>query len=159
MMDDIQCYQGISLSKEELEACILLIKKGGAVDPKYAKKKLPLAELVAIQRVGQDIVGVGAIKRCRSEYACSIAKKSEFQFDPCSHELGYVAIKERYQRQGLSKRIMAKLLSEFQGRPLFATTSNKYMKKTLEKAGFVQRGKEWKGEKEQLSLWIKNGES
>ena len=160
MMDDIQCYQGISLSKKDLEDCILLIKDGGAIkNLKTAEEELPLAKLVAIKRAGQDIVGVGAIKQCRPNYTRSIAKKSTFQLDPCSHELGYVSIKKSHWRQELSKKITAKLLSEFQGRPLFATTSNERMKQTLKKAGFVQQGKEWMGNTEQLSLWIKNGES
>ena len=160
MMDDIQCYQGISLSKKDLEDCILLIKDGGAIkNLKTAEEELPLAKLVAIKRAGQDIVGVGAIKQCRPIYTRSIAEKSTFQFDPCSHELGYVSIKKSHWGQELSKKITAKLLSEFQGRPLFATTSNERMKQTLKKAGFVQQGKEWMGNTEQLSLWIKNGES
>ena len=159
MKDDIQCCAGISLSNEEREACISLIKEGGAVDPKNAEAELPLAKLVTIKRAGKNIVGVGAIKRCRPQYAYSIAEKSKFQFDPCSHEFGYVAIKESHRNQRLSHMITEKLLSKFQERPLFATTSNENMKRTLRKAGFVQRGEEWMGKKEQLSLWIKNGES
>ena len=53
MMDDIQCYQGISLSKKDLEDCILLIKDGGAIkNLKTAEEELPLAKLVAIKRAG-----------------------------------------------------------------------------------------------------------
>jgi hypothetical protein len=39
--------------------------------------------------------------------------------------------------------------------PLFATTYNERMKKTLGKAGFVKKGQEWKGRKHMLSLWLK----
>jgi len=55
----------------------------------------------------------------------------------------------------LSGRIVQKLLSSNAG-ALFATTSSERMKKTLAQAGFVQKGSEWEGRKnQQLSLWIK----
>ena len=160
MKDDIQCCSGISLSREKLEACISLIKDGGAIKNLItAEAGLPQARVVAINLMGQEIVGVGAIKRWNPQRASTLAGKSESTLDPHSHELGYIAVKEGFKRKKRSHRITAALLSEFQERPLFATTSNEHMKRTLRKAGFVQRGKEWKGEKEQLSLWIKNGES
>ena len=56
MKDDIQCCAGSSLSKEDCEACIVLIKQGGAVDLK--SEELPHAEIVAIKRDGQAIVEV-----------------------------------------------------------------------------------------------------
>jgi hypothetical protein len=82
-------------------------------------------------------------------------KECGFPFDTGIHELGYVAVKESYWNRGLSYKIAAKLLSEFGNRPLFATTSNPYMKRTLEKLGFIQRGNEWRGKDGNLlSLWI-----
>ena len=40
-------------------------------------------------------------------------------------------------------------------RQLFVTTYSLPMKDTLTRAGFQHVGKEWKGKKEMLSLWMK----
>jgi len=159
MKDDIQCCAGSSLSKEDCEACIVLIKQGGAVD--LNSEELPHAEIVAIKRDGQAIVGVGAIKRCRPDYARTIAARSQFKFDPRSYELGYIVVKKSHPRQGqpLSPAIVAALLSKFAKRPLFATTSHERIKQTLRQAGFVPQGEVWRGMSGELSLWIKDGES
>lgn len=155
MKTDVLSYSPDDL-KEEIQACVTLIKEGCAVDPESAAAELPRSIVVAIQRDGQDIVAIGAIKRKRPGYASGIARKSGFPFNENSHELGYVAVKESHRRRGLSQEITAKLLAAFQSRPLFATTSNEGMKRTLEKAGFVRQGNEWLGKKGKLSLWIKN---
>ena len=159
MNDEIQCCAGERLSGEARAACIALIVEGGAVELTKAEAGLPQARVVAINLMGQEIVGVGAIKRWNPQRASTLAGKSESPLDPCSHELGYIAVREGFKGQKRSHRITATLLSKFQERPLFATTSNEYMKRTLRKAGFVQQGKEWMGNTEQLSLWIKNGDS
>jgi len=152
-------YSPGALSKEEIRQCLSVIEDGCAVDPEWAAAEFPLAMVVAIARKGQDIVGVGAIKRKRPQYASTIAQSSGFSFNTNSHELGYVAIKKTHQKLGLSHEITAKLLSTFQGRPIFATTSHEGMKRTLEKAGFVREGEEWKGKNGKLSLWIKDADS
>lgn len=135
--------------------CLSVIGEGDAVNLKSAQRELPLATVV-VKRDSQDIVAVGAIKRQRPEYASTISVKSGFSFDKNIHELGYVAVRESHRGRGMSHEISAKLLSEFKSRPLFATTSHDGMKRNLQKAGFVQRGKEWTGTKGNLlSLWIK----
>ena len=73
-----------------------------------------------------------------------------------ARELDYVAVMKSYRGNGVSHEIIAKLLSNFQSRPIFATTSNDAMKNTLSRAGFVQQGTEWQGTNGQLSLWIKS---
>ena len=145
------------LADGDLGACIAIIQCGDAVDPESADEELGRSEVMAIARKGANIVGVGAIKRLRTGYASTIAssRKSGWSFDPKTPELGYVAIDAQHRKRGLSHRIVAELLSKHQGR-LFATTSNEGMKKTLAGAGFVRKGREWRGQKHnQLSLWIK----
>lgn len=162
MNSGVQVYAPAELSKDEIRVCISLVQKGGALEnPEWAADQLPRAIIIAIKRDGSEIVGVGAIKRRRPKYAGDKARKSGFEFDSNAHELGYVVVKESHRRKGISQQITAKLLSAFQTRPLFATTSNSKMKPTLEKAGFVQRGKEWPGKngKGKLSLWVSDGKS
>jgi GNAT superfamily N-acetyltransferase len=107
---------------------------------------------VVLARRDGVIVGVGAIKRVRVTYAKSVGDKSCVTFPADTHELGYVAVHPNHQGKGLSHRIVRALLTEYQGR-LFATTSSERMKHTLKQAGFVQKGKGWKGRTGTLSFW------
>ena len=147
---------GSDLLPEEIAACVKVIREGSAVDPTTAAQELPYAVAVAIVCAGEHIVGVGAIKRSRPDYAKRIASaaKSAFAFDPQMNELGYVAVLPAH-RGGRSGPIMNSLLERFSG-PLWATTSEDLMKHSLGNRGFVQKGKEWPSTKgNRLSLWIK----
>ncbi len=143
------------LGKEERAACVDIVTAGGAVSPVHAEAELPLAPVTAIVKSGEEIVGVGAIKRARPGYAAGRAQKSGYAFDPNMNELGYVAVQRKHWDHGLSARLVEVLLSKHVG-PLWATTDNDAMKPTLERAGFVRKGHEWDGERGCLSLWIKD---
>ena len=151
---------GAELSQEEIETCVSVIRAGCAVDPESASQELPHAIAVAIVRAGEEIVGVGAVKSQRPDYATRIAsdEKSGFLFDPEMHELGYVAVLESSRDQRLSSQIVERLLACYDG-PLWATTSSARMRTSLKNRGFVRRGKDWPSSKKgkQLSLWIKQG--
>ncbi len=154
---NIQNKSGSDLSPDEINAIVAVLKEGDAVDLKLAKAELHKAVMVAIVRVGEDVVGVGAIKQQRPHYARRIAGAghSGFSFETSTHELGYVAVLKAYQGNQ-SGPIVDSLLKTFNG-PLWATTFSDRMKSTLEHRGFVQRGQEWlsKNGKDQVSLWIR----
>lgn len=155
-----ECSIGKTLTKEELAACLAVIKEGCAVDSVSAKRELPKAKAVVTVRFGDEIVAVGVIKRARPRYAAKIATYSGFSFDKNMLELGYVARKESHSGNKFSQQIVARLLAVLADVPLFATTSHKTMKATLKAAGFVRQGREWPGRKKnKLSLWIKDGAS
>jgi len=141
------------MSAADRARCLEIIKEGDAVDPASAARELPAAQRIVIARCGEEIVAVGVVKRKRARYAASVAKKSNFQFAAGTPELGYVAVASNHQGARLSGRIVAGLVG---AGDLFATTSNPRMKKTLTRAGFMQKGQEWKGRKGQLSLWLRN---
>lgn len=151
---DVTACAAADLDEEDRAACVAIIKSGEAVDPESAEAELPRASVVAVARRAKQIVGVGAIKRIRPGYAFDKAYKSGVTFAPDTQELGYVAVDPAHQGKGLSHRIVAALLSKNDG-PLFATTSSDRMKQTLAKSGFVQKGREWKGQKGQLSMWMR----
>jgi hypothetical protein len=115
--------------------------------------ELPFATLIVVAHHGDQIVGVGAIKRVRPDYTSKIAQRSGVFLDPDTPDLGYVAVDSTHRGNNLSDFIVEKLLSKHRG-PLFATTFNDLMKKTLTRAGFVQKGNEWAGQNGQLSLWM-----
>jgi predicted GNAT family N-acyltransferase len=157
MKREIECCPPTDLSKEEIQACLSVVKEGDAVNLKSATSELPQAMMIAFRREGQNIVAVGVIKQKRPYYASTVAKTSGFVFDENIHELGYVAVTKTHRNRKLSHKITAELLSSFQSRPIFATTSEEAMKKVLEKAAFVKQGKEWQWKKgNRLSLWIKS---
>ena len=147
---------GGALSAQEIISCVTVVREGCAVDPERAELELPRAVTVALVRAGSEIVGVGAIKRPRPNYAALIANavRSGFVFDTQMNELGYVAVL-MVHRGGRSGLIMDSLLGRFSG-PLWATTSEELMKHSLSNRGFSQKGKEWLNpEGKRLSLWIK----
>lgn len=143
------------LSEAELQRCLAIITSGEAVDPEFAAAELPLARTLAIARVLKMIVGVGAVKRERIPYASGVAVRSDFEFRPDTPELGYVAVDKRHRGQGLSHRLVEKLLTSHQG-SLFATTDDAKMKASLLAGGFSQKGHKWMGHRGMLSLWIKD---
>jgi len=142
------------MQDSECEACVKIIKDGGAVDHHSAARELRRAAVVAIARNRDEIVGVGVIKRARPWYAARIAERSGVSFQTDMKELGYVAVDSEHRRRGLSSCIVSALLSTHDGQ-LFATTDDAHMKRTLEKAGLLMKGKEWYGKRSQLSLWMR----
>jgi hypothetical protein len=146
---------GTELTEQDRAACVALIAEGGAVNVQTAASELPKASVVATVRRDGLLVGVGAIKRERPDYASEKAELSGFDFDPNTTELGYVAVAKEHRQRELSSRIVRALTADCHDR-LFATTDDPYMKRTLGHARFTQRGKEWDGQRGRLSLWIRD---
>jgi hypothetical protein len=129
------CATG-DLTSDERARCLEIIRGGNAVNPESAAQELPISQRLAVARLGNQIVGIGAIKRGRADYAARIAGRSGVQFEPETPELGYVAVADEHRGAGLSGQIVNQLLREG---PLFATTSNPRMKSTLNRGGVHPR--------------------
>jgi hypothetical protein len=142
------------LNDADMATCVGLVVGGGAVTKRYAEPGMREARLLAVVRKADQIVGVGAIKRVRPDYARRRAQCSGCKLAVKTPELGYVARHPEHGRHHLGQRIVASLLSSHEG-PLWATTDSTRMKEILAGAGFVRRGKEWPGRRGQLSLWVK----
>jgi len=143
------------LNPSEISASIAIIRTGEAVDWRAAQRELPLAMAIALAWKDKEIVGVGAIKRERREYAADIAIKSGVEFPPETLELGYVAVVPAHRGHHISDCMVRALFKQYAGR-LFATTYNQSMKDALIRAGFRNHGREWKGRKQMLSFWERN---
>lgn len=143
------------LTADEHAACEAILADGNAVDTNFAAAELPQAPVVVAAKSDGVIVGLGAIKRARRQYAATIAGRSGFAFSPDWNELGYVAVAKDHRRHGLSSRITETLLS-YHDAPLWATTDDAGMKAVLRKYGFHSEGHEWDGGRDRLSLWIRN---
>jgi hypothetical protein len=149
------CTPG-DLSEADLASCVEIVRDGGAVA--ISPEKLQKARMLAVARKGGVIVGVASIKSDRPDRAADIARKSGFRFPKETPELGYVAVAPQHRRQGLSHQLVDPLVKARPG-GLFATTDDEHMIRTLSGAGFVRRGREWRGRRGQLSLWLKESEN
>jgi GNAT superfamily N-acetyltransferase len=156
MSEQLQTLREGELSPEDLEECISILDEGKAVNVAFARRELPVAPVVVLKRVDGKIVGLGAIKRQRPDYAAGRALASGYDFDQNMHEIGYVAVRKAFGRKGFSAQIMNALLSAFPPQPFWATTFNEWMERTLERAGFTKRGDPWQGDSgNTLRLWIR----
>lgn len=154
---ELQSLEQGNLSPDDLDECISVLEEGRAVDIASARDELPLALVVVVKRINSTIVGVGAIKRQRPPYAARVAASSRHDFDPNMHELGYVAVKRAYGNRGISKELVSALLNASSSRPLWATTLNPFMERTLTGAGFKRCGESWSSQSgEALRLWIRS---
>ena len=139
-----------AVSKE----CMALIVSGGAVERRHVEYWFPLSVVVAVKWSDGEVVGVGVIKRART-YTATVAARSGFALDPKMHELGYVRVKDEHQGKQYSRELVEALQVAHEA-PLFATTSSKPMRRTLERCGFVKQGNEWAGgDDSMLSLWVR----
>ena len=137
----------------DLEKCVSILRRGGAVN--VDARKLRRAVALVLTKKGAEIVGVASVKGIRPDYAAGIASKSGFPLIPETPELGYIAVDDRHRGNRLSHRLVGDLLRDRSG-ALFAATDDEYMKRTLSAAGFVQKGREWDGNRGRLSLWIRS---
>ena len=153
----IERFTGSSLPSTYLAECIALVAEGDAVDPDAAAEHLPDCASIVVKILNGHAVGVGAIKGRRPQYAKLVATRSGHSFDDQMRELGYVAVGQNHQRQGISKEIVKALLDTAGQQPLFATTSSEHMARTLSSHGFALRGDKWPSKKgEDLRLWIRD---
>jgi GNAT superfamily N-acetyltransferase len=133
------------LTAEEVDACVALLSRGGAVKPQFAREELPEAFARVVALYEGAIVAVGAIKRARPKYAQKVSRSSGYPVSGTMRELGYIAVSPQHRGHRLSSRIVDKLL-ERTVEPLFATTDKVEMKTLLANRKFMRQGREWDGE-------------
>ena len=141
-----------TLTQAERARCIEILKEGEAVNVDTAREELPHSVALVVARHGDEIVGVGTIKRPRAWYAAKVSKSSGAPVPAETPELGYVAVAKAHRGKHLSSRIFDALLASHEG-ALFATTDDDKMKHLLETRGFAKKGDEWPGQRGTLSQW------
>jgi GNAT superfamily N-acetyltransferase len=140
------------LSAAESTQCINILRDGDAVDTVTAKRGLDVAIKIAVAKSGREIIGLAVLKTDRPAYASKIAASSGSSIKKGAIELGYVAVRSDFRKQGIAKSLLDALTS-VANVPLFATTSSNTMKKMLHSNGFRKTGKTWEGKTGRLSLW------
>jgi GNAT superfamily N-acetyltransferase len=144
---------GPDLTETELIECMALLDEGDALDLGRVKASLTNSPLVILVRAEGRIVGLGANKGVRSDYADTVIRKSGHVFDRRMQELGYIVTHPDHQRRGIAASILKELLGLHEG-PAFATTDKETMRKRLGQLGFERKGQDWQGRNAPLSLWI-----
>lgn len=142
------------LTEAELQRCVALVRSGEAVKKGFGAQSLMRTSMLVVARRGGEIAAVGAIKKPRA-YTATTAENAGYDVSVDTPELGYIAVDKVHRGNHLSTRIVDTLLKDRKG-SLFATTDEPKVKKVLKDAGFEPKGKEWQGERGQLSLWIKD---
>jgi GNAT superfamily N-acetyltransferase len=136
------------------KTCVTLLRDGGAVNARVASKQLPDANLMIVARSNDELVGVGAVKQWRQEYASEVSARSKYELAHSMHELGYVVVAPDHRGRGVAGLIVTNLTAKCDF-PLFATTDDPSMKAILQKSGFAKKGQEWQGKRSLLSLWVR----
>ncbi len=133
-------------SETELNGFEKLVKEGGEVSSRGLRNRIMNAmNLSWIEEKGDNIIGVGAIKRPSPEYRSSVFKKAGSSEVPNLYEfeLGWVFIIPAYRGNHLSTPLIQSLLTSSGNKPIFATTrdNNEAMKAILVKFGFKDSGR------------------
>ena len=152
--DDYLIQDRHGLSDSELAVCLDLLDRGAAVNVETAATHLPTAIAQVVATHAGKIVGVGAVKRARPDYAAKISRSSSHPIDPATPELGYVTVDKKHRGKHLSSRMVSALIAATSGR-LFATTDKDEMKTVLSRNGFIKCGRDWDGDNGCLTLWMR----
>ena len=130
-------------SKEEVEAFISLVNRGGEVSDGI-QNRIARAKSLGFVLYDGHPVGVAAIKRPLKSYRESVFKKADSpvsckNFD---YELGWIFLKDDHRQKSQMTPLIDKLLSELSGAPVFATarSSNVVMIQILEHFQFEKSG-------------------
>jgi len=147
------------LASDDARAVAELVAAGGAIigTAEEIAGRLKRARCIAILREDSTgrIVGIAALKRPQQAYRLNKFADAGVPIKGYEEalELGYVVVAEDMRGRRLSRRLVELVADEI-GEPVFATTGSGTMKNNLERSGFAQVGREWRGNSGALSLWI-----
>src|SRR5262245_45624564 len=102
-----------------------LIREGETVDPEGLTQRIREASrLLFLREPNEELVGAGALKHPLLSYRVKVFARAGIttQSDKYCVELGWVAVAKSHQGRGLSRRIIAELISVAGDQNLFATT-------------------------------------
>jgi len=137
---------------------ISLVKEGGKVDPAGLRKRIDRSYRLGFCIRRKETLAVAALKVPYKDYKQRMFYKAgverlHLQF---SYELGWCFTKENVRCKGCCSRIIEELFKNT-GVPCYATCgyTNEVMQHILKKNGFVQEGQRFRGELEDLVLYVR----
>ena len=102
-----------------------LIIEAGTVDPRGLTQRIrDASQLVFLRESNGRLVGVGALKHPLLSYRSRVFAEARATAlaDEYPIELGWIAVAKSHQGRGLSRRIIAQLMSLAENENVFATT-------------------------------------
>ena len=148
---------------KELDDFENLLREGETVDPQGLTERIREASrLLFLRESNGQLVGVGALKHPLLSYRTKVFAKAgtTTQSDEYHVELGWVAVAKSHQGRGLSRRIIAQLISLAGDQNLFATTrvDARAMRYAAD-YGFRPAGKSYPGDRGyDLVLYLRKAE-
>jgi GNAT superfamily N-acetyltransferase len=102
-----------------------LVIEGGAVNPEGLRQRIHEASrLLFLREAGDQLVGVGALKRPSPAYRNTVFANAQATVPPGEYplELGWVVVAKSHRGRRLSTRIVSELLPFAKNENIFATT-------------------------------------
>lgn len=153
-------------SKEERDRFRQMVLEAGEVQEAGLDGLIAGAEILALLRIDEATVGVGALKRPNQEYTRQVFKTAQATCvtRDFSLELGWVVVEEAHRGHSYSRRIVEALVARANGHKIYATslTTRIAMHKALTQCSFERDGIEYKSKRrrdEKLFLFVNNGHS
>ena len=112
-------------SRRELADFENLVIEAGTVDPQGLTQRIrDASRLLFLRESNGQLVGVGALKRPLLSYRNKVFAKAgaTVRSEEYRIELGWVAVVKAHEGQGLSRRIISRLISLAANENVFATT-------------------------------------
>ena len=131
-------------NEDKFNTFLKLVEKGGEVISNSLKDRIKNAELLAFCYIGEQLVGVGALKNPAKTYKEKSFRKAGYpeEAENFKYEFGYLYVEEEYRKHGVGKGIWAALKNKIDAKEVFATVreENKIMVSFLKKYGFEKLG-------------------
>lgn len=144
--------------KADRTAFEALVVRGGEVDPVRLTDRIAAAKMLAFAHAGEELVGVGGLKRPNLGYHRKVFSKSDSALSATDFplEIGWVYVVPAYRRKRIARRIVEALLDAAGNRRVFSTsrTENRSMHGLLEQFGFVRDGKPYLSDDESYELQL-----
>jgi RimJ/RimL family protein N-acetyltransferase len=145
-------------SKEELSCFLAMVAGAGEVNKEGLQNRIGGAEALAFLKRGEEIIGVGALKRPNLTYKARVFKKANAKSlaGEFGLELGWLVIGKAHRGNKHSQIIVQALLAHSKNKKLYATSAstNEPMHKTLIKYKFQQEGVAWPSDDRETSLLL-----
>ena len=133
-----------SVAENDLIAFKLMVIAGGEVNAETLAGLVSRALTLGYARIGEEIVGVSAIKRPNPGYRASVfgkagAKQEPYKFE---YELGWVHVHPSARGRGIGNELVEVLIPSLNGALVYATShvNNARMHKSLQRFGFEPVG-------------------
>ncbi|MFZ6843148.1 GNAT family N-acetyltransferase [Undibacterium sp. RuTC16W] len=145
-------------SAEELSAFRQFVLEGGEVNPQTLPGLVLRALSLALARVGEELVAVGAIKRPNPGYRAGVFAKAQVPQNPSrfEFELGWIYVRPSARGKGVASVLVGELASSLNSAPAYATSrvNNERMHAALKRFGFQPVGSPYPSQRNEPDIQL-----